>query len=133
MSGRHWRRARVEKPDLVIGSSENLHLVGEGRKVETARSWQSCFSFSRMQWLRGGGTKADHLGSHRSLKDALTDLGSGPCHTAVDLAAKRDKIDGLGQKRLGTAFHGFSPGIRVAIGRDHDDGDVRSCCLGLRQ
>src|SRR5258705_1839147 len=63
----------------------------------------------------------------------LTDLGSSPCHTAVDLAAKRNKIDGLGQECLGSAFKGFSPGIRVAVGSDHDDGDVGSCCLGLRQ
>ena len=27
MSGRHWRRAHVEKPDLVIGSSENLQRL----------------------------------------------------------------------------------------------------------
>src|SRR6266436_5774013 len=61
------------------------------------------------------------------------DLGSSPCHTTVDLAAKRNKIDGLRQERFGTAFQGFSPGIRVAVGGDHDDGDVGSCCLGLRQ
>ena len=42
----------------------------------------------------------------------LTDLGSGPCDTAVDLAAKRNKIDGLGQERLRAAFQGFSPGTR---------------------
>ena len=63
----------------------------------------------------------------------LTDLGSSPCDTAVDLAAKSNKIDGLGQECLGTAFQGFSPVIRVAIGRDHDDWDVRSRCLGLGQ
>ena len=34
----------------------------------------------------------------------LTDLGSSPCHTAVDLATKRNKIDGLGQECLGSAF-----------------------------
>jgi hypothetical protein len=28
--------------------------------------------------------------------DPLTDLGSGPCDTAVDFIAKRNKIDGLG-------------------------------------
>ena len=58
---------------------------------------------------------------------------AGACHPTVDLAAKRNKIDGLGQERLGTAFQGFSPGTVVAVGGDHDDGDVRSCCLGLRQ
>src|SRR5258708_18827639 len=62
----------------------------------------------------------------------LTDLGSSPCHTVVDLAAKRNKIDGLGQERLGSAFQGFSLGIRVAVGGDHDNGNVRSCCFGLR-
>src|SRR6478735_4886484 len=33
-----------------------------------------------------------------SRRTPLTDLGSGPCDTAVDLAAKRNKIDGLGQE-----------------------------------
>ena len=63
----------------------------------------------------------------------LNETAASPCHSVVDLAAKRNKIDGLCQECLGTAFHGFSPGIRVAIGGDHDDGDVRSRSLGLRQ
>ena len=45
----------------------------------------------------------------------LTDLGSSPCHTVVDLAAKRAKIDRFGQNRLGAALQGLSPGI----GRRH--------------
>ena len=63
----------------------------------------------------------------------LTDLGSSPCHTAVDLAAKSNKIDRLCEKCLGTAFQGFSLGLRIAVGGDHDDGDVRARSLGLRQ
>ena len=63
----------------------------------------------------------------------LTGLRSGPCDTAVDLAAKRDKIDRLGQKGLGTAFHGFPPRTVVAVGGDHDDGHVRARSLGLGQ
>src|SRR6478672_12897322 len=73
------------------------------------------------------------LGMSPSQIVPLTDLGSSPCHTVVDLAAKRNKIDRLCQERLGSAFQGFSPGIRVAVGGDHDNGDVGSCCLGLRQ
>ena len=53
--------------------------------------------------------------------------------TAVDLAAKRNKIDGLCQECLGTAFQGFPPRTVIAVGGDHDDWDVRSCCLGPRQ
>src|SRR5229473_8110951 len=60
-------------------------------------------------------------------------LGSSPYDTVVDLAAKRNKIDGLCQERLGSAFQGFSLGIRVAVGGDHNDGNIRSCCFGLRQ
>jgi hypothetical protein len=48
----------------------------------------------------------------------LTDLGSSPCYTVVDLAATSHKVDGLCQERLGSAFQGFSPGIRVAVGGD---------------
>src|SRR6266478_5551624 len=77
--------------------------------------------------------QTSRLRGPRSVDDPLTDLGSSPCHSAVDLAAKHDKIDGLGQKCLGSAFQGFSPGIRVAVGGDHNNGDVGSCCLGLRQ
>src|SRR6266403_975659 len=78
------------------------------------------------------GTDSQLMHRHFSVVP-LTDLGSSPCHSAVDLAAKHDKIDGLGQKCLGSAFQGFSPGIRVAVGGDHNNGDVGSCCLGLRQ
>jgi|tagenome__1003787_1003787.scaffolds.fasta_scaffold20965165_6 hypothetical protein len=60
----------------------------------------------------------------------LTDFGSGPCNTAVDLAPKRKKIDRLGQECLGDPFQGFPPHTVVAIGRDHDHWDVRPCrCL----
>src|SRR6266446_9684224 len=70
--------------------------------------------------------QTSRLRGPRSVDAPLTNLGSSPCHTAVDLAAKRNKIDGLGQERLGSAFQGFSPGIRVAVGGDHNDGDVGS-------
>lgn len=59
----------------------------------------------------------------------LTNLGSGPCDTAVDLAAKRDKINGLCQEYLGSAFQDLPLGIRIAIGANHDDGDVRSAIV----
>jgi hypothetical protein len=59
-----------------------------------------------------------------SEKDGIADIGSSPCDTVFDLAAKRHKIDRLGEKRLCAAFQGFPPGIVVAVGRDHDDGNV---------
>jgi hypothetical protein len=52
---------------------------------------------------------------------------------AVDLTAKRGKIDRLGQQRLCTAFQSFSPCISVAIGGDHDHGNVRPRRFCLRQ
>ncbi len=58
-------------------------------------------------------------------------LGSSPCDTVVDLAAKRNKIDGLCQERLGSAFQGFSLGIRVAVGGDHNDGTSGRAALAF--
>jgi hypothetical protein len=40
-------------------------------------------------------------------RSAITDFGSSPCDTVVDLAAKRNEIDGLCQERLGSAFQGI--------------------------
>src|ERR1700681_3432829 len=50
---------------------------------------------------------------------------SGDCDTAVYFIAKRHKIDGLGQQRLGAAFQSFSLGLIIAIGGDHYDRNVR--------
>src|SRR6266566_10011946 len=88
------------------------------------------FWFSNLRNREGVSTRRLNVGVFTRPRP-LTDLGSSPCHTVVDLAAKRNKIDGLGQERLGSAFQGFSLGIRVAVGGDHDNGNVRSCCLGL--
>jgi hypothetical protein len=60
------------------------------------------------------------IGPRGSLRRRL----GGPRDPTVDLSAKRHKIDRLGEKRLRAAFQGFSPGIVVAVGRDHDDGNV---------
>src|SRR5712672_3398662 len=59
--------------------------------------------------------------------------GTSASDPAVDFAAKRGKIDRFGQQRLGTAFQRFSSGIGVAIGGDHDDGNVRPRRFRLRQ
>src|ERR1700687_2235908 len=64
---------------------------------------------------------------------SLTDLGSSPCDTAGDLNAQRDKVDGLCQYPLRAAFQGFSLGNVIAVGGNHDDGNIRSCCLSLWQ
>jgi hypothetical protein len=71
-------------------------------------------------------------GSTRSRK-TLADLGSSPCDTVFDFAAERGKIHRLGQERLGAAFQGFSLGIRIAVGGDHNDGNVWTRRLRLRQ
>src|SRR5258706_10473625 len=90
------------------------------------------FWFSNLRNRDGISTRRLNVGVFTRPRP-LTDLGSSPCHTVVDLAAKCHKVDGLCQERLGSAFQGFSPGIRVAVGGDHNNGDVGSCCLGLRQ
>jgi hypothetical protein len=36
-------------------------------------------------------------------------------HPTVDFIAKRHKVDGLGQQRLGAAFQSFSLGLVIAI------------------
>jgi len=56
---------------------------------------------------------------------ALAHFGSRPHQPAVDLAAQLNKIDRLGQERLGASFDGFTPCRVITIGGDHDDGDVR--------
>jgi hypothetical protein len=83
--------------------------------------------------VRGGDCR--HPGERENFpeKHALITPQPGPLDTTVDLAAKRNKIDGLGQKRLGSAFEGLSLGTSVPVGGDHDDGDVRSRSLGFRQ
>src|SRR5438093_13164252 len=63
-----------------------------------------------------------------ALMEPINEL-RGPRDPAVDFTAKRNKIDRLGQKRLGTAFQSFSLGNVIAVGRDHDDRNIRSCCL----
>ena len=43
------------------------------------------------------GEEQTQLGCAPGLSLTLTDLGSSPCDTAVDLNAQRDKVDGLCQ------------------------------------
>ena len=56
---------------------------------------------------------------------------SGALDPQVDLAAKRPEIDRLGEKRFSAVLQSFALGVRVAIGGDHDNGDIRSKGLGL--
>jgi hypothetical protein len=49
----------------------------------------------------------------------------------VDFAAERPEIDGLGKKRFSTALQCFALGLRIAIGRDHNDRHIGSSRLGF--
>jgi hypothetical protein len=57
----------------------------------------------------------------------------GSFNPGPDFAAQRPKIDRFGEKCLSAAFQSFGFGLGIAIGGDHDDGDVRSCRFRLRQ
>src|SRR5579864_8701818 len=53
-----------------------------------------------------------------------------PC---IDLLTQERKIERLGQKRLGAALDRLASRLRIAIGRDHDDGNVGPQRPDLRQ
>src|SRR5262245_35269440 len=57
----------------------------------------------------------------------------GTLDPRIDLAAKRYKIDRLGQKRLSTIFQCLSLCLGIAISGDHDDRYIGSSGLGFRQ
>ena len=50
----------------------------------------------------------------------------GAFNPDVDLIAERRKVDRLRQKRLSTALQRLALRLRIAVGSDHDDRDVRS-------
>jgi hypothetical protein len=82
--------------------------------------------------------KADMCGATRDVRfvpkadmDQTSGRLSGALDPQVDLAAKRAEIDRLGEKRFSAVLQSFALGIRVAIGGDHDNGDIRSKGLGL--
>ena len=54
-----------------------------------------------------------------------------PFNPRVDFATQRPEIDRLGQKRLGAVLQRLALGLRVAIGGDHDDGNIRTHGLRL--
>jgi hypothetical protein len=51
----------------------------------------------------------------------------------IDFVAERTKIDRLGKKGLSAILQRLALGLRIAIGRDHDNWNVRPHGLGLRQ
>ena len=51
----------------------------------------------------------------------------------VDLAAQCSEIDGFGQKRFGATLQSLTLCFFVAVGRNHDDGDVGPSGFGFGQ
>jgi hypothetical protein len=51
----------------------------------------------------------------------------------VNLTAECHKVDRLGQQRFSAVLLRLTFGLRIAVGRDHDDRDVRACSLRLGQ
>jgi hypothetical protein len=49
----------------------------------------------------------------------------------VDFTAQRPEVDWLGQQRLGAVLQRLALGVGVAIGRDHDDRNIRPQRLGF--
>src|SRR5450755_799155 len=56
----------------------------------------------------------------------------GALNPRFDFAAEHPEIDGLGQKRLSTVLQRLTLRFRIAIGRDHDNGNIRpyGLCFG---
>jgi len=57
----------------------------------------------------------------------------GAFNSHIDFAAERPEVDWFGEQRLSAALQSVALRLRIAVGGDHDDGDVRSQCLGLGQ
>ena len=57
----------------------------------------------------------------------------GPLDPRVDFATQRLEVDWLGQERFGAALQRLALGLRIAVGGDHDDGDLGPQRLGLGQ
>src|SRR5215831_14367940 len=51
----------------------------------------------------------------------------------ADFAAKHPKIDRFCKKRFRAALQCLALGVRIAIGSDHNDRNIRSSCLGFGQ
>jgi hypothetical protein len=60
-------------------------------------------------------------------------LSCSPSDLYVDLAAQRAEVDRLGEKRLSTALQRLALGVGIAIGGDHDDGNIRPGSFRLGQ
>src|SRR5262249_917844 len=76
-------------------------------------------------------SKSDMCTSMSALGQSRTSGGTlEPC---VDLGAEEAKIDGLGEKRIRAALQHLALGVRIAIGSDHNDRNIRSSRLGFGQ
>ena len=70
----------------------------------------------------------------REFARAATNPSRDAFDPSVDFQPKRIEVDGLCQQRFGTIFQCLPLGLRIAVGRDHDDRNVRSHgpCLGKK-
>src|SRR5262249_43893254 len=57
----------------------------------------------------------------------------GAFNSHFDFAAERLEVDWFDQYRLSTVLQSLAFCLCVAVGGDHNDGDVRSHCFGLGQ
>jgi hypothetical protein len=76
-----------------------------------------------------------HRGSMRKKRPKAAPVGRWSCspfEPHVDFVPQQRKIDGLGQQPGRAAFDRLAPGLGIAIGGNHDDGNVgpHLSCLG---
>jgi len=57
----------------------------------------------------------------------------GPLDACVDFAAERAEVDGLGKKRLGAILECLPLRLGIAIGRYHNNRNIRPRGFGLGQ
>src|SRR6267154_2199959 len=74
---------------------------------------------------RSAGLKRVNTGSREPEKPE-TRPSTGLAQPRVYLFTKQGEVDGLGQQPGRTAFYRLPPGFGIAVGGDHDDGDVGS-------
>ena len=63
----------------------------------------------------------------------VPERSSSAFHPSVDLVTEHRKVYRLGQKRFSAALKRLALRLRIAVGGDHYDGNVRSQRFGLGQ
>jgi hypothetical protein len=128
----------------VVGAFCGSLLLGLDRHVlhHSHRRHHASLQARRVRQCRQGVRRVKRSGSlgsgrarhhRRGPRDFLDiDYASFARRPSLSLRSKT-KVDGFRQERFSTAFRGFPSGISLAVGRDQDDGNVRTGGSSFRQ